>query len=154
MSKEKVKQIEVYLYSETEFGPYIYSSYLKFKVKKGTKNLVFLDLFKKQGKDFQDIIYNEGLDDIHKANYFKWLLLKKGKWVYGEYKAHEYDEERQYVSGKARLLIYYDETGIIHQTIEVKCLEKDYVVLDGEWEYSTGMLGNGFGDYFEPFGKL
>ena len=67
-------------------------------------------------------------------------ITKKGKFVKGEYFAHEYD---QYVEGKARKIVW--SHGLVEY--EVKCLDKSLDVLDGmQEEYSN----NGCGDTFEP----
>lgn len=75
--------------------------------------------------------------------------VKVGKFVKGEYYAHEYDE---YADGKARLIKYKD-VGVVE--LEVKCLDPKLRVLDGVWEYEgVGRQGNGCGDYFEAYERL
>lgn len=75
---------------------------------------------------------------------FKLIYVqRKGKFVNGEYYAHEYD---RYTNGKARKLTWSDGT----VEYEVHCLNRGLSVLDGIWEeYSN----NGCGDTFEPFEK-
>lgn len=75
--------------------------------------------------------------------------VKLGKFVKGEYYAHEYDE---YADGKARLIKYTD---IDYVELEVECLDPRLNVLDGKWDYEGGgREGNGCGDYFEPYARL
>lgn len=78
-----------------------------------------------------------------------------GKWVKGEYHAHEYPEGENYVDGKARKLKFKDVSGkVVHQVYEVKCLDKSKRVLDGYWEEAgVSSLYSGTGDQFIPFEK-
>lgn len=76
-------------------------------------------------------------------------VSKEGDWVQGFYFAHEYDRE---VDGRARRIKFADGKGIlIHQVIEVECLDKNLIVMDGYWDdEGSGRIGNGAGDYFYP----
>ena len=78
-----------------------------------------------------------------------------GKWVKGEYYAHEYPEGEEYADGKARRLKFKDASGaVVHQVYEVECLDKSKSVMDGYWEEAGGSrLYSGTGDEFTPFEK-
>lgn len=84
--------------------------------------------------------YMDGIEYVH-AEY---VTVKKGKWVKGEYYAHEYGDEEGYVPGRARKLTY--SNGFVRY--EVQCLNKEFIVLDGFWEESDN---NGCGDQFTAF---
>lgn len=77
------------------------------------------------------------------------VASKEGKWVQGFYFAHEYDRD---VDGRARRIKFADGKGLlIHQVIEVECLDKTLNVMDGYWDdEGSGRIGNGSGDYFYP----
>jgi hypothetical protein len=72
----------------------------------------------------------------------------KGKWVDGEYYAHEYGDSG-YCSGRGRITKYSNG----FKECEVQCLDKSKSVADGLWEWSdtaSGRVDNGCGDYFSP----
>lgn len=77
------------------------------------------------------------------------VVSKNGKWVQGFYFAHEYDRD---VDGRARRIKFADGKGLlVHQVIEVECLDKTLIVMDGYWDdEGSGRIGNGAGDYFYP----
>ena len=73
-----------------------------------------------------------------------------GKWVEGEYYAHEYDV---FTAGRARLVTYSNK----FTECEVQCLDKSKKVLDGIWSCDDGSdsrLENGCGDHFTPVRAL
>lgn len=75
---------------------------------------------------------------------FELATCKKGRWIPGEYYAHEYD---QYVPGRGRKISY--SHGFVEY--EVECLDKSLRVLDGIFEdVGNSKIGNGCGDYFYP----
>lgn len=71
------------------------------------------------------------------------VTASKGKWVYGDYYAHEYGA---YVNGRGRPVKYSNG----YKEWEIECLDKSLAVLDGMWEVPTG---NGCGDTFQPLQK-
>lgn len=76
----------------------------------------------------------------------------EGKWVDGEYYAHEYGDSG-YCSGKGRIIKYSNG----FKECEVQCLDKSKTVGDGLWEWSdtaSGRVNNGCGDHFQPDQRL
>lgn len=71
------------------------------------------------------------------------FISSNTKWITGDYYAHEYDE---FINGKYRLLRM--RSG--RKFYEVECLDKEYDVVDGIWDYTErGRIDNGSGDYIE-----
>lgn len=73
----------------------------------------------------------------------------KGKWIEGEYYAHEYDA---YCEGRGRKISY--SNGFTEY--EIQCLDKTKNVLDGMWDkddIGVSRIGNGYGDHFTPFSR-
>jgi len=78
---------------------------------------------------------------------YQFIYKKNGKFVKGEYYAHEYDE---YLDAKARRVEY--SSGTVE--FEVKNLDKEYYVMDGMWseeDAGASRLSNGCGDHFTPY---
>jgi len=115
-----------------------------FVMKEKNKNITkeYLEQMKERNKKYitdalkNDMLYKDNtIDDIELV-----YLKEKGKFIKGEYYAHEYDK---YSSAKGRYLLY--SNGFVEY--EIKCLNKNLSVLDGIWqEYNN----NGCGDMFEP----
>lgn len=151
-----MKKIQVHLYGTIYTdkgklgGGLIFPTYYEFTVNKKFTNKLFLELFKKENRNTKPIT-DEYTKDLHfKVEYkdLEWVTKTKGKWIKGEYEAHEYGE---YVEGRARLIKYSNG----FKEVEVECLDPNKRVLDGMWEYDgTGTLGNGCGDYFTPFERM
>ena len=82
----------------------------------------------------------------------EFVTSTKGKWVEGEYYAHEYDaycESR----GRGRKISY--SNGYVEY--EIQCLDKTKRVADGIWDKNdigVSRIGNGSGDYFTPFSNV
>ena len=69
------------------------------------------------------------------------FISSTSKWIDADYYAHEYDE---FVDGRYRLIRM--RSG--RKFYEVECLEKDYHVMEGIWDYQErGRIDNGSGDY-------
>ena len=64
------------------------------------------------------------------------------KWKNCDYFSHWYD---QWLMARYRLV----RTRNGRKFYEVECLEKEYDVADGMWEFYEGRIGNGGGDYIE-----
>lgn len=79
----------------------------------------------------------------------EFVTSKKGKWIEGEYYAHEYDE---YCEGRGRKISY--SNGYVEY--EIQCLDETKYVADGIWDKNdigVSVIGNGCGDHFTPFSK-
>ena len=79
----------------------------------------------------------------------EFVISKKGKWVEGEYYAHEYDE---YCEGRGRKISYSNG----YTEYEIQCLDKTKHVADGMWDkddIGVSNIGNGCGDHFTPFSR-
>ncbi len=79
----------------------------------------------------------------------EFVVSKKGKWIEGEYYAHEYDE---YCEGRGRKISYSNG----YAEYEIQCLDKTKYVADGMWDkddIGVSIIGNGCGDHFTPFSK-
>lgn len=79
----------------------------------------------------------------------EFVVSKKGKWIEGEYYAHEYDE---YCEGRGRKISYSNG----YAEYEIQCLDKTKYVADGMWDkddIGVSTIGNGCGDHFTPFSK-
>lgn len=80
---------------------------------------------------------------------YEFVVSKKGKWIEGEYYAHEYDE---YCEGRGRKISY--SNGYVEY--EIQCLDETKHVADGMWDkddIGVSIIGNGCGDHFTPFSK-
>lgn len=77
----------------------------------------------------------------------EFVISTKGKWIEGEYYAHEYDE---YCEGRGRKISYSNG----YAEYEIECLDKTKYVADGIWDkddIGVSRIGNGCGDHFTPF---
>lgn len=79
----------------------------------------------------------------------------RGRWVNGEYYAHEYPDTRSRADGKARRVDFKDADGkLAYTAYEVVCLDKSLKVMDGYWdEFGGSRIYSGTGDEFTPFEK-
>ena len=140
-----------------ESSKYNFKSVLPFNVK--TKGATSKEIL--QNTKLTSAWVKEMLDRVEKVKGFDDVVTvtpvteHAGKWVKGEYYAHEYPEGEAHVNGKARILKFKDASGaVVHQAYEVKCLDKSKSVMDGHWDEAGGSrLYSGTGDEFTPFEK-
>lgn len=151
----RIKMITIKFIGES--SKYNFKSVLPFNVKtKGATDKEILQNTKLTSawvKGIQSEIKNmKHLDDVVNITP---VVEHAGKWVKGEYHAHEYPEGENYVDGKARKLKFKDVSGVIvYEIYEVKCLDKSKRVIDGYWEEAgASRLNSGTGDHFTPFEK-
>lgn len=154
-----MKKIRIFLYGETYYdgkrfdNGMIFPISLIMKVPSKVKKRDAFNLFLKQNRDESDIIeeYLKDYKSFNKKMTFKriqWVTSYNKQWVDGIYDAHEYGKE---VRGRARIIQYSNG----FKEVEVQCLDKELIVLDGIWEHTDGTkFGNGCGDYFTPFRRM
>jgi hypothetical protein len=95
----------------------------------------------------KDLIPNDQMFSGLKVTSFELVSVSNGKWINGEYYAHEYDE---YCEGRGRKVKYSNG----YEEYEIQCLDSDKSVLDGMWDkddIGSSRIGNGCGDHFTPF---
>lgn len=105
-----------------------------------------LEFLKKDESLFQDGEFR------YKITHAEVVSSAIGKWVHGEYYAHEYGMDEGYCPGRGRRIRY--SNGYVEY--EVQCLDDGKSVLDGMWDaddVGTSRIGNGCGDHFTPFEK-
>ena len=134
--------------SESDFGVDAQIETKQKLTRNSEKDFVLADAYKERYDELKEIYVNNEL--IYRKDFdpkFLGIALdfisSSTKWEAVGYYAHEYDE---WVEGRYRLLRM--RSG--RKFYQVECLEQDYYVMDGIWDYQTsGRIENGSGDYIE-----